>query len=85
VTKTSSYNKIAESGLIGKVEFRSDMSDSEVRREICKVFAKPMVKFFLFTISNVLGLVPAHSVSLQCQISLNGMGRKFLHWLNKEE
>ena len=33
---------LAETGLIGKVQFHSDMSEKEVRMEICKVFAKPM-------------------------------------------
>lgn len=33
---------LAESGLIGKIEFNSDMSDKEVRTEICKAFSQPM-------------------------------------------
>ena len=35
-------NLLAQSGLIGKLEFNSEMSDHEVRQEICKVFALPM-------------------------------------------
>lgn len=42
IPRTEKRNCIAEAGLIGKVEFRSDMSDTEVRKEICKVFAAPM-------------------------------------------
>lgn len=33
---------LAESGLIGKIEFNSNMTDKELRIEICKVFTKPM-------------------------------------------
>ena len=33
---------VGENGLIGKVQFDSDMSEDQVRREFCKVFAKPM-------------------------------------------
>ena len=39
---TERRNTIAEAGLIGKVEFRSDMTDQEVRQEICKVFTTPI-------------------------------------------
>ncbi len=42
IPRTERRNTIAEAGLIGKVEFRSDMSDLEARSEICKVFAEPM-------------------------------------------
>lgn len=42
IPRTERRNIIAEAGLIGKVEFRSDMTDQEVRQEICKVFASPM-------------------------------------------
>ena len=42
IPRTERRNAIAEAGLIGKVEFRSDMTDQEVRQEICKVFARPM-------------------------------------------
>lgn len=42
IPRTEKRNAIAEAGLIGKVEFRSDMTDLEVRQEICTVFAKPM-------------------------------------------
>ena len=42
IPRTEKRNSIAEAGLIGKVEFRSDMTDQEVRQEICKVFARPM-------------------------------------------
>lgn len=42
IPRTEKRYAIAEAGLIGKVEFGSDMSDLEVRQEICKVFAKPM-------------------------------------------
>lgn len=33
---------LANAGLIGKIEFDSNMSDREVRLEICKAFSKPM-------------------------------------------
>ena len=42
IPRTERRNAIAEAGLIGKVDFRSDMTDQEVRQEICKVFATPM-------------------------------------------
>lgn len=42
IPRTGKRNAIAEAGLIGKVEFRSDVTDLEVRQEICTVFAKPM-------------------------------------------
>ena len=42
IPRTERRNAIAEAGLIGKGEFRSDMTDQEVRQEICKVFARPM-------------------------------------------
>ena len=31
---------LAESGLIGKIEFHSEMTDKEVRLEICRAFSK---------------------------------------------
>ena len=42
IPRTDKRNSISEAGLIGKVEFRSDMSSLEVRQEICKVFADAM-------------------------------------------
>ena len=42
IPRTEKRNAIAEVGLIGKVEFRSDMTGLEVRQEICTVFAKPI-------------------------------------------
>ena len=42
IPRTEKRNALAESGLIGKIEFRSDMSDAEVRKEVCKVFATAM-------------------------------------------
>ena len=42
IPRTERRNTIAEAGHIGKLEFRSDMTDQQVRQEICKVFAIPM-------------------------------------------
>ena len=42
IPRTEKRNALTEAGLIGKIEFRSDMSDAEVRKQICKVFATPM-------------------------------------------
>ena len=33
---------LAENGLVGKLQFHSDMPEEEVRKEICSIFAKPM-------------------------------------------
>lgn len=35
-------NYLAENGLLGKIEFNSEMSATEIDLEICKVFASPM-------------------------------------------
>lgn len=35
-------NYLAENGLLGKIEFNSEMSAEDIRIEVCKVFASPM-------------------------------------------
>ncbi len=35
-------NYLAENGLLGKIEFNSEMSAEDIRVEVCKVFASPM-------------------------------------------
>ena len=42
IPRTDKKNAIAEAGLMGKVQFRSDMCNTEVRQQICKVFATAM-------------------------------------------
>lgn len=35
-------NRLAQSGMVGKLQFSSDMTEYEIQVEICKVFATPM-------------------------------------------
>jgi hypothetical protein len=42
IPRTERRNGIADAGLVGKVEFRSDMCNTEVRQQICRVFATAM-------------------------------------------
>lgn len=35
-------NFLAENGLLGKIEFNSEMTADDLRLEVCKVFASPM-------------------------------------------
>lgn len=42
VPRGDKRHSLAKLGLIGKIEFSSDMTDRQVRSEICRAFAKPM-------------------------------------------
>ncbi len=42
IPRGSRRNKLAQSGMVGKVQFSSDMTENEIDVEICKVFAGPM-------------------------------------------
>lgn len=42
IPRSGRRNKLGQAGLIGKVELNSNMTDLEVRTEICEVFATPM-------------------------------------------
>ena len=42
IPRSSRRNKLGKAGLVGKIEIDSTMTDSDVRREVCEVFAVPM-------------------------------------------
>ena len=42
IPRSTKKNFLGQAGLVGKVELLSTMTDLEVRREICEVFATPM-------------------------------------------
>ena len=42
VPRTTKRSKLGQAGLVGKIEITSVMSDVDVRREVCEVFAVPM-------------------------------------------
>ena len=42
VPRMEKRNNLAEAGLVGKIEFNSDMNSDAMKREICRVFSKPM-------------------------------------------
>ncbi len=42
VPRLERRNTLAKSGLMGKIELNSEMTEEDVRREVCRVFAVPM-------------------------------------------
>lgn len=78
-------SKLGVAGLVGKMEFNSNMSAQEVRSEICQVFATPMG----LTESDIKNersptfkQVPMLFVFPLCLTLSNGMGDKSHHLLN---
>ena len=42
IPRSGKRNKLGQAGLVGKMDLNSLMTEEEVRREICEVFAAPM-------------------------------------------
>ena len=42
IPRSTNRTKLGKAGLVGKIEINSTMSDTDVRKEICQVFARPM-------------------------------------------
>ena len=42
IPRSGKRTKLGKAGLVGKIEIDSSVSDTDVRREMCQVFAGPM-------------------------------------------